>query len=107
MKWLVKQHFPLSAIAEAKNFQETFSDLPKKNYDLVVLDAEIADNAHLQIGRAHVCTPVTNAHLVCCLLLEKKNRISGDLNSITPHDNNQSDQAVRSHSSLKNSRITD
>src|SRR3546814_9368663 len=26
----------------------------------------------LQIGRAHVCTPVTNAHLVCRLLLEKK-----------------------------------
>src|SRR3546814_1494169 len=24
-----------------------------------------------QIGRAHVCTPVTNAHLVCRLLLEK------------------------------------
>src|SRR3546814_4428977 len=22
-----------------------------------------------KIGRAHVCTPVTNAHLVCCLLL--------------------------------------
>src|SRR3546814_4260849 len=28
-----------------------------------------------QIGRAHVCTPVTNAHLVCCLLLEKKTSI--------------------------------
>src|SRR3546814_10198223 len=28
--------------------------------------------ARLQIGRAHVCTPVTNAHLVCRLLLEKK-----------------------------------
>src|SRR3546814_8194041 len=27
-----------------------------------------------QIGRAHVCTPVTNAHLVCRLLLEKKKR---------------------------------
>src|SRR3546814_2178261 len=27
----------------------------------------------LQIGRAHVGTPVTNAHLVCRLLLEKKN----------------------------------
>src|SRR3546814_6765759 len=27
---------------------------------------------HRQIGRAHVCTPVTNAHLVCRLLLEKK-----------------------------------
>src|SRR3546814_10718731 len=25
-----------------------------------------------QIGRAHVLTPVTNAHLVCRLLLEKK-----------------------------------
>src|SRR3546814_8954265 len=29
----------------------------------------------LQIGRAHVCTPVTNAHLVCRLLLDKKNII--------------------------------
>src|SRR3546814_7710072 len=27
-----------------------------------------------QIGRAHVCTPVTNAHLVCRLLLENKNK---------------------------------
>src|SRR3546814_10379606 len=26
----------------------------------------------IEIGRAHVCTPVTNAHLVCRLLLEKK-----------------------------------
>src|SRR3546814_9294492 len=25
-----------------------------------------------KIGRAHVCTPVTNAHLVCRLLREKK-----------------------------------
>src|SRR3546814_2034707 len=25
-----------------------------------------------KIGRAHVCTPVTNAHLVCRILLEKK-----------------------------------
>src|SRR3546814_2327335 len=28
-----------------------------------------------EIGRAHVCTPVTNAHLVCRLLLENKNNI--------------------------------
>src|SRR3546814_7095048 len=28
----------------------------------------------IQIGRAHVRTPVTNAHLVCRLLLEKKNK---------------------------------
>src|SRR3546814_5098781 len=29
-----------------------------------------------KIGRAHVCTPVTNAHLVCRLLLEKKTKQS-------------------------------
>src|SRR3546814_6256681 len=29
-------------------------------------------NLFSEIGRAHVCTPVTNAHLVCCLLIEKK-----------------------------------
>src|SRR3546814_9424840 len=28
----------------------------------------------LEIGRAHVWTPVTNAHLVCRLLLEKKKK---------------------------------
>src|SRR3546814_5341125 len=27
-----------------------------------------------QIGRAHVCTPVTNGHIVCRLLLEKNNK---------------------------------
>src|SRR3546814_5892708 len=34
----------------------------------------IADtwHKHGQIGRAHVCTPVTNAHIVCRLLLETK-----------------------------------
>src|SRR3546814_15996579 len=26
----------------------------------------------IEIGRAHVCTPVTNAHIVCRLLLEQK-----------------------------------
>src|SRR3546814_9809174 len=28
----------------------------------------------IEIGRAHVWTPVTNAHLVCRLLLEKKKK---------------------------------
>src|SRR3546814_6183219 len=27
-----------------------------------------------KIGRAHVCTPITNAHLVCRLLLDKKTK---------------------------------
>src|SRR3546814_1449559 len=34
-----------------------------------ILDRKLQE---LQIGRAHVCTPVTNAHIVCRLLLEKK-----------------------------------
>src|SRR3546814_8749098 len=43
------------------------------NYELWhTLVADIQADARLQIGRAHVCTPVTNAHLVCRLLLEKK-----------------------------------
>src|SRR3546814_8126240 len=36
------------------------------------IEAEWSDDPNVQIGRAHVCTPVTNAHLVCRLLLEKK-----------------------------------
>jgi len=47
MKWLVQEHFPLSAIGEAQNFQTALSVLPKQHYDLVVLDAEIEDSAHL------------------------------------------------------------
>src|SRR3546814_8031098 len=35
-----------------------------------------------KIGRAHVCTPVTNAHLVCRLLLEKQS--SNQLNEHHP-----------------------
>src|SRR3546814_2441107 len=29
-----------------------------------------------KIGKAHVCTPITNEHHVCRLLLEKKNKIN-------------------------------
>src|SRR3546814_5854436 len=36
-----------------------------------------------QIGRAHVRTPVTNAHLVCRLLLEKKQQTLTQLTSKT------------------------
>src|SRR3546814_2797351 len=34
--------------------------------------AALIGDRRQEIGRAHVCTPVTNAHLVCRLLLEKK-----------------------------------
>src|SRR3546814_1131358 len=33
---------------------------------------QLSSLAALQLGTAHVCTPVTNAHLVCLLLPEKK-----------------------------------
>src|SRR3546814_9879778 len=61
----------------------------RDTYDLIVergqqdMDSEIGrfprlfqavESIHgLKIGRAHVCTPVTNAHLVCRHLLENKN----------------------------------
>src|SRR3546814_1762616 len=47
----------------------------------VLDDKQIAGGDHglaattSQIGRAHVCTPVTNAHIVCRLLLEKKTQL--------------------------------
>src|SRR3546814_1996154 len=37
-----------------------------------------------QIGREHVCTPVTNAHLVCQLLLSKKKPTKH--NPVTQHE---------------------
>src|SRR3546814_3999572 len=39
--------------------------------DLIVTGSGFATG--VEIGRAHVCTPVTNAHLVCRLLLAQKN----------------------------------
>src|SRR3546814_9116156 len=36
--------------------------------------AGTGDRDYQEIGRAHVWTPVTNAHLVCRLLLETKQR---------------------------------
>src|SRR3546814_3792945 len=51
-----------------------------ENLKMVGLGADVLN----QIGRAHVCTPVTNAHLVCRLLLEKKKN-----NSIVQHKNTQ------------------
>src|SRR3546814_6114076 len=37
----------------------------------------------IKIGRAHVCTPVTNAHLECRLLLEKKKLHQRQTSNIT------------------------
>src|SRR3546814_3643947 len=42
--------------------------LASEDANWTLLDVRDAD----EIGRAHVCTPVTNAHLVCRLLLANK-----------------------------------
>src|SRR3546814_6443084 len=47
--------------------------LKSRRRNVVAGRATIA-SAREQIGRAHVWTPVTNAHLVCSLLLEKKQK---------------------------------
>src|SRR3546814_1274213 len=42
-----------------------------ENIEPLVYQNEAEFLRNPQIGRAHVCTPVTNAHIVCRLLLEK------------------------------------
>src|SRR3546814_5153249 len=48
-------------------------------------DEPLGHHVHgdLQIGRAHVSTPVTNAQLACRLLLEQKNKTHTQ--TVTPH----------------------
>src|SRR3546814_4948440 len=41
-------------------------------YDDLSKQDEAYRQVSLQIGRAHVCTPVTNSYLVCRRMLEKK-----------------------------------
>src|SRR3546814_8581768 len=48
-----------------------------RNYSQLELEREYErEDAELEIGRAHVYTPVTNAHLVCRILLEKQKTIN-------------------------------
>src|SRR3546814_748028 len=56
-------------ILQAKAEQSS-TDIPEKVLEF--LAHKITSNVREQIGRAHVCTPVTNANIVCRLLLEKK-----------------------------------
>src|SRR3546814_3987699 len=58
-------------------------DRPQDHPFAEALTAQVADDAHRldqpapasdELGRAHVCTPVTNAHHVYRLLLGKKTR---------------------------------
>src|SRR3546814_9412382 len=56
----------------------------KPNSDKWEWQLEAAESIE-QIGRAHVCTPVTNAHLVCRLLLDKKKYTKHTLSNTDRH----------------------
>src|SRR3546814_1764443 len=58
-------------------------------------NAAVSPSNIVQIGSAHVCTPVTNAHLVCRLLLEKKKTYHNT--SKTPHKTNTAQQHKNQH----------
>src|SRR3546814_1963750 len=65
---------PRVRAADGAKFERDHSTLWSKGGDaLVTRDGKPYTNCLEQIGRAHVWTPVTTAHLVCRLLLEKKN----------------------------------
>src|SRR3546814_5852806 len=57
----------------------------------------------LEIGRAHVLTPVTNAHRVCRLLLEQKKQ-KKTKHTITHHTKNEPDHQPRQPSEHKQHR---
>src|SRR3546814_5484299 len=46
-------------------------------------------SAITEIGRAHVCTPVTNAHLACRLLPEKKKTKTDQYHTATSKHNDE------------------
>src|SRR3546814_9357682 len=55
--------------------ERTLLDRVHQNPDIEILTHYFAvDLITQQIGRAHVRTPFTNAHLVCRLMLEKKKK---------------------------------
>src|SRR3546814_1061210 len=77
--------YPLQALREGRKGTSHFSvtvGTDGRAKDCVItkssgsadLDAETCRMMTMKIGRAHVRPPVTNAHIVCRLLLEKKNK---------------------------------
>src|SRR3546814_6844916 len=63
---------PLTAHRRARSIGSTVSKRRLPGAAGAASLASVVAISSVQIGRAHVCTPVTNAHLVCRLLLEKK-----------------------------------
>src|SRR3546814_4122926 len=73
---------PIAHIGGGPGWQERLADVERapliRDWRLAVVLDTSGGSATVglteAIGRAHVCTPVTNAQLVCRLLLEKKRK---------------------------------
>src|SRR3546814_1415554 len=67
--------FPLEEVVETLNHvYETRISIGENIRECRLTVSFNNEQIEEKIGRAHVCTPVTNANLVCRLLLEKKNK---------------------------------
>src|SRR3546814_7541783 len=58
--------------ARGSAFELVLADVNMPVMDGIAMVRQLRALDAYKIGRAHVCTPVTNAHLVCRLLLEQK-----------------------------------
>src|SRR3546814_3394095 len=110
MRRFALQHPRLSVVVDLTN---RLVDLVSEGYDLAIRTGTLADARLIrtriasrqfltcaapgyQIGRAHVCTPVTNAHLVCRLLLEKTK-----IDRINGIDSKQEDKNLRMYTKVR------
>src|SRR3546814_8423843 len=62
--------------AEIQGMTITIEQLVDKTKGIAVQNTKLGSQVLykvVEIGRAHVCTPVTNEHLVCRLLIGRKN----------------------------------
>src|SRR3546814_9832163 len=84
---LKRQPKPVPGRPPPSRVPNLFVTKAKKSAKLKRMDGEVdATSAVRQIGRAHVCTQVTNAHLVCRILLEKKNVNTTPTHHHQPHN---------------------
>src|SRR3546814_7479220 len=51
-----------------------FIETVAEGAELLIVNVAVDLARQREIGRAHVCTPVTNAHLVCRFLIQIKNK---------------------------------
>src|SRR3546814_7671161 len=70
----IQEYLELHAfrVTAAGGGEELRRAIEANDVDLVLLDIRMPGEA--EIGRAHVCTPVTNAHLLSRLLLDKNKK---------------------------------